>query len=295
MGLDYLKKIHSRNDDSDTIPEHPVSVYLYPYANTSELKSTVKSDGTVTKAIKDALDQLCDYNAIDYYAIYRWRFEDSETTYPNWGDIDDCEYSAIAENFKYWLGESVDLSNNCYENNVGRNGTNDNYYGSYSGVHQLIHNGSTGCNETSGYAPDTAGGEHWGQTAFQEGRVTWSPVCSNTSLEEAAAIQETVHMIMHPSYDRTVDCSDATRPDCSYYTDPRQHSVGTLNYYRDFDYTVSTPMLTYHWDDFDNYAEDPYCPCPVDRETAADSHTRDLTTCAKESVYDTARNLDNLC
>lgn len=294
MGLEYLEKMHSR-DASLNYPEHPVTVHLYPYADTSELKSTVKSDGTVTQAIKDALDQLVDYSAIDYYSIYRWRFEDSATTFPDWGDIDDCDYGDIEENFKYWLGESVDISSNCHSSNVGRNGTNDNYYSGYSGVHQLIHNGSTGCNETSGYAPDTAGGEMWGQTAFQEGRVTWSPVCSNnTSLEEAAAIQETVHMMMHPAWDRTVDCTDATRPDCNY-TYPRQHSTGTLNYYRDFDYTVSTPMLTYHWDDFGGDLESAYCPCPVDRETAADSHTRDLTTCAKESVYDTARNLDNLC
>lgn len=292
MGYDYLELMHSR-DDSVNLPKYPVTVHLYPYTDDSDVKSTIKSDGTVAQGIKDALDQLADYNAIDYYSIYRWRWEDSATNYPDWGDIDDCEYTDISQNFKYWLGEtSVDISSNCYSSNVGTNGTDDNYYG-YTGVHQLIHDGSSGCNETDGYAPDTAGAESWGNTAFSEGRVAWSPVCSDTSLELAAGIQETVHMLMHPSWDRTVDCSSASRPDCDS-TDPRQHSVGTLNYNAEFNITTSTPMMAYHWDDFDG-SESAECPCPVDVEYSADNHSRYLTSCAKESVYDTARNLDDLC
>lgn len=291
--------MHTRDDYSGTMPDYPMTVYLYPYADTSELKSTVKSDGTVTKAIKYALDQLADYNAIDHYAIYRWRYEDSGKDFPYWGDIDNCTSADISENFKHWLGVPEDnlyLSSNCYYDNLHQNDMNENYYKDHSGVHQLIHNGSTGCNETDGYAPDTAGAESHGQTAFQEGRVAWSPVCSDTSLEEAAAIQEAVHLMMHPAWDRTVDCvDDENRPDCSNYTNPRQHSTGTLHYYPDWDYTETTPMLAYHWDDFDTDKEDPNCPCMVDKMTDADSHTREMTSCAKESVYDTSRNLDNLC
>lgn len=280
MGLDYLKKMHSRGDT--TLPSDPISVFLYPWSSSED--SAVASDGVVTKAIEDALDQLYDYGAIDYYAIYRWHHEDAATNYPEWGDIDDCSYSAIDENFKSFLGESIDTSDNC--GTVPDNGTGDNYYSDYTGVHQLIHGGYSGCDETAGgYAPNGAGAEAIGCTAFQEGRTAWSPVCSDESLTEAAAIQETVHMLEHPDYDQTNTCDN----------DPRDHSLGTLNYYPDFNYTVCTPMLAYHWDDFDDYNENPDCPCPVDRETSADSHTRDLTSCTKKSVYDTVQNLDSIC
>lgn len=274
MSLNHYVKMHT---GGTTYPTAPMNVYLYPYANNSYLKSAVQSDGVVTNAIKNVADQLLNYGAIDYYAIYRWDYAHSETEYPYWGDIDNCTMDGIWQNFKSFVKNEGDTD---YCGTVSKNGTGDNNY-NHVGVHQLIHSGYTGCDETAGdYAPAGAGAERHGETAFNEGRVAWSPVCSNTSLTEAAAAQETLHMFMHPTYDGTSDCD----------SDPRQHSLGTLNYYRDFDYDVCTPMLTYHWDDFDDpkHNEDPYCPCPVDRESAAESHTLDLTSCTKHAVWNTA-------
>lgn len=272
MGTEHLVTMHERGMNQPT-----ATVYLYPWSK--DQRTAVQSDGTVTQAIKDALDQLYNYGAIGYYSISRWEYEHSDTKYPEWGDIDNCSYTDIIENFKSFLGKNVDTSDNC--GSVEDNGTGDNHY-NYTGVHQLIHGGYTGCDETAGdYAPNGAGAEKDGNTAFNEGRVAWSPVCSDTALTEAAAIQEMTHMFIHPDYDETNDCS----------SDPREHSLGTLNYYPDFDYTVCTPMLAYHWDDFDDHDEDPNCPCPVDRETAADSHTKDLTSCTKKSVQNTANNV----
>lgn len=276
MALENFVKMHSRSASSYT--SEPMQVYLYPWSNSQD--SAVASDGVATQAIKNVADQLYDYGAIDYYAIYRWEHESSTTNYPEWGDIDNCSYSDISDNFKSFVKNNGDPSGTC--GTVPYNGTGQSHY-DFTGVHQLIHGGSTGCTETAGdYAPAGAGAESHGQTAFNEGRVAWSPICSNTSLTEAAAAQETLHMFMHPNYDGTSSCS----------SDPRQHSLGTLNHYPSFgDYDVCTPMLAYHWDDFDNHDEDPWCPCPVDRESAAESHTKDITSCTKDAVKNTADNM----
>lgn len=275
MSLESFVQLHT--DDTTDWPTKPMVVYLYPWSSNQD--SAVASDGVATQAIKDVADQLLSYGAIDYYAIYRWEHESSDTNYPEWGDIDNCTYSDIEDNFRSFL-ENSDPGDTCGD--VDNNGTGENHYNK-SGVHQLIHGGSTGCNETGGdYAPAGAGAESIGETAFNEGRVAWSPICSDTSLSEAAAAQETLHCFIHSKYDETNDCDD----------DPREHSLGTLHYYPDFDYTVCTPMLAYHWDDFnDDHNENPDCPCPVDRETDADDHTLDLTSCTKESVKNTADNV----
>lgn len=274
MSLEPFVKLHG--DRTSDFPSDPMVVYLYPWSSSQD--SAVASDGLATQAIKDVAEQLLNYGAIDYYAIYRWEHESSSTNYPQWGDIDNCSYDDIEDNFRSFVQNNGDPGGTC--GNVPYNGTGENHY-SMSGVHQLIHGGYTGCNETEGYAPAGAGAEHWGQTAFNEGRVAWSPVCSGANLTRAAAVQESLHMFMHPDYDETNSCD----------SNPRQHSVGTLNYYRDFDYTVCTPMLAYHWDDFDDYNEDLYCPCPVDRKTTPDDHGTDITRCAKESVKNTAANM----
>lgn len=279
--LEHFQSTHSRG--SQTLPSTPVTVSLYPYKEDPDLKSAVQSDGVVTTAIKDSLDQLYDYGAIDYYEIYYWDYTRSDTYYPYWGDMTNCTAGEISENFKDFVQNDGD-NNNC--GTVPLNGSGHTHY-DMTGVHQLVHNESTGCNETAGdYAPDGAGAERIGQTAFNEARVAWSPVCSNnTSLTEAAASQEMLHCHIHPDYDDTNQCEDST-------TTVREHSLGTLNYYRDFNIDVCTPMLAYHWDDFDgSHNESATCPCPVDRESAAEDHTRTLTSCTKYSVENTANNV----
>lgn len=273
MSLEHFVKMHSRSAGEYIF--EPMQVYLYPWSSSQD--SAVASDGVATQAIKTVADHLYDYGAIDYYAIYRWDHDSSTTNYPEWGDIDNCSYGGIEDNFRAFL-ENGDPGSTC--GSVPSNGTNYNHYNK-TGVHQLIHGGSTGCNETEGYAPAGAGAESWGQTAFNEGRVAWSPVCSSTSLTEAAAAQEALHMFMHPDHDETNTCN----------SDPRQHSVGTLRFYSEYGLTYCTPMLAYHWDDFDSHNEDPNCPCPVDRETEPTSHSLDITTCSKESVKKTADNM----
>lgn len=275
MSLENFVKMHSRSVGDYTF--EPLQVYLYPWSSSQD--SAVASDGVATQAIKTVADHLYDYGAIDYYAIYRWEHESSATNYPEWGDIDNCSYGDISDNFKAFL-ENDDPGSTC--GNVPSNGTGYNHYNK-TGVHQLIHGGSTGCDETAGdYAPAGAGAEAIGETAFNEGRVAWSPICSDTGLTEAAAAQETLHMFIDSNYDETNNCDD----------DPRDHSLGTLRFYSEYGLTYCTPMLAYHWDDFnDDHDENPDCPCPVDRETEPTGHSLDITSCTKESVKNTADNV----
>lgn len=276
MSLTYFEKMHSRS--AGTYTNDPMQVYLYPWSRYQ--KSAVQQDGIVTNAIKAAADQLFDHGAIDYYAIYRWKYERSDTNYPDWGDIDNCSMNDIMVNFRSFVKNTGNPDNTC--GYVNKNGAQESHYDN-PGVHQLIHGGYTGCNETEGYAPAGAGAESDGQTAFNEGRVAWSPVCSDDSLTRAAAIQETTHCFIHPDYDETRQCSSVN----DY---PREHSLGTINYYFDINWAECTPMLTYHWDDFGGDSENPDCPCPVDLETTPDTHTTTLTSCTKDSVKNTATN-----
>lgn len=278
MSLNHYVKMHTAGT---TYPTAPMNVYLYPYADNQYIKSAIQSSGNVTNAIKDAADQLLNYGAIDYYAIYRWDWGHSDTKYPYWGDMDNCGMTDIQRNFKSFLQNAGDPGDTC--GYVGLNGTGDNNY-NHVGVHQLIHSGYTGCNETYGYAPAGAGAEKIGDTAFKEGRVAWSPVCSDDHLSEGAAIQETTHCFINPTEDETTSCHSGD----DY---PREHSLGTIHYYSSIDWAECTPMLTYHWDDFDTKYEDPYCPCPVDRETTPDTHIRSLTSCTKQSVKNTAGSI----
>lgn len=280
-GNDYrwlVAKTYQSLYSSGVDGEDSVDVYLYPWSQ--DETSYVSDSGIATYAIKDAMDQLYSWDAIEGYTIHRWYHENSNINFPTWGDIDNCTYEEIWDNWWAFL-ELTGTDANCGSVPPGKDEATLPLPSETSGVHQLIHSGSTGCNETAGdYAPAGAGGGSGTKTAFREATVAWSPVCGDDKLSRAAAAQETVHMCMHTDYDGTDgNCSD----------NDSQHMAGTINYNSYFNQYECTPMLTYHWDDDEN----PDCYCPTDADIP-DTHRVDLTTCTKNAVERTKNNLENI-
>lgn len=254
--------------DGNSSANQKMSVYLYPWNDVTELKNAVDDGGIAAVAIRDAAAELLNHGSIEYYEILRFKAENYN--YPKWGDIDNDSYSDIENKFKDYL----DDTSSSYDN-VPNNGTGEDLY-SQVGVHQLIHGGSTGCDETAGgYAPNGAGAETWGNTAFVEGRVAWSPVCSNDGLTKNAAIQESLHMFCAP------DCDDTWTG--SIDGDEDQHTLGKVDSYNGVYKT--TPMLTYHWDD--NITDRGSCPS-YSTDPSASGHRQSSTYCTKEAIKETA-------
>lgn len=246
-----------------------MTVYLYPWS--SDEKGTCEKLGDVATALRDAGEELVDHGAITYYDINRFRAEDYDYNYPEWGDIDDYSYGEIEDNFRDYLDDTT--SND--DSDVPSNGSGANLY-SLTGVHQLIHGGYTGCNETSGYAPAGAGAEHWGNTAFSEGRVAWSPVCSDDGLEKNAAIQECTHMFCgHDADDQWEGGTETKSED--------QHTLGKVIDSSSGDNV--TPMLTYHWDE--NITDRGDCPS-YSTDPTATGYEQSMTYCTKEAIKATA-------
>lgn len=279
---DYFNVVHEKGKPY----EANATVYLYPW--NENVESAVTEGGLAADAIKDALSQLYQDSALDFFGLYTLDTSDFSGTseYPEWGDMTNNEYGGIIDNFKYYLREIDNLEDTS--GNPSQNPTEKNLY-NYAGKHLLVHDENTGCVETAAnYAPKGAGAERHGKTAFAEGRVGWSPICANTELSEAAAIQETLHSFIHDDYDETNSCKEEQN---GGYV--RDHSLGTLNNTASGD--ICTPMLTYHWDDFDgDHREDAFCVCPVDRKSDAEGHTRELTQCTIDSIGKTGMNLDKI-
>lgn len=250
--MSYYDTVYTGGDSSEA---QWMSVYLYPQ---SDVQSTCESGGVVATALRDAGDDLVDFGAIDYYEVLRFRIEDY-----NPPDGIDPTDGTEAE-FKEYLdddGESPD------------NGTGEDLY-TEVGVHQLIHSNQNACDENSeGYAPAGANAEGTGdkQTAFTDGLVAWSPVCSsNDGLTRNAAIQECLHMFIGDAWDDTWT---------GQYDD--QHSLGEVVLFNSTGYV--TPMLTYHWDDDDIGDGD----CPPDMWFAS-SHIQGPTECTMKAIRKSA-------
>jgi hypothetical protein len=268
--MSYYETLYTGGDSNSG--SQWMSVYLYPWSTYQ--KNACETGGIAADAIRQAADELVSFGAVDYYEILRFKAENYN--YPEWGDIDGYTYDEIEDNFRDYLDDTTSNS----DSDVPNNGTGDNLYDQV-GVHQLIHGGYTGCDETAnGYAPVGAGAEHWGDSAFLEGRVAWSPVCSDSGLTRNAAIQECTHMFCHPDYD------DTWTGEIDYTED--QHTLGKVN----SSYDV-TPMLTYHWDDNITYRGD--CPSYSSDPTAS-GHEQSMTYCTKAAIRKTADELipDNL-
>lgn len=234
--------------------EKKLFVYLYP--NSPDEVSACRSGGIAADAVTNAAEQLYDAGVIGSYSIDRFPAEESGYSYPrlDMDSYESWEHSAVGDDFRAYVSDS------------DKNGA-DNLY-DFVGVHQLIHGGSNGCNDMGKYPSSGAGTEGEGNTAFAEGRVSWSPVCSDRRLTKNAAIQEMTHLCMEGGHDE-------------------EHYRGTIQAERCGQYSTCynvTPMLTYHWDEsgIDNYGE-----CPTDSDSH-DSYSQSLTECTKDAVEDAA-------
>lgn len=242
-GKSCYQTIYEKNIDQTDV----LNVCLYPYQYRSSIHAACSSGGEVAEAIKTAAEQIVNNTSVDGYGIHRWKWEDSNTKYPYWG-----------EDFNNSNTNPANGMRNFLQND---NGTGDDLY-SLRGVHQVIHMdaGEASCEDDAGdYAPDGAGAEIQsdGESAFTTGMVAWSPYCTNTDLMRTAAIQEAAHCMFHWENE-----------------DPyvREHSLGTIDNYVD-----CSPMLAYHWDNDSN--EDPYFRCPPDKTAPPGGHRDELTSC----------------
>lgn len=256
----YYESVYSGGDSSGV---RQAIVHLYPM---SGLNSTCQSGGTVSTALRDALDSLLNADSFDYYEILRFKIEETTLYAPDFVDPD--EGTTTESQFKDYLRGDTDGGSI-------ENGTGQNLY-SQTGVHHLVHDNQNACDEDSGgYAPAGANGEGRSQSAFSQGLVSWAPVCdNNTSLTEAAAVQEPLHMLINPSHDDQWTGSDDD-----------QHSLGKVISYNTSD--IVTPMLTYHWDDSKSEVGEGDCPSTYDNRYAS-SHTPIPTTCSEKAAKNTA-------
>lgn len=231
------------------VPDRPMLVRLYP--NTPGQVAACEAGGIATEALLDAGEQLYEYGSIDYCAVYRYRTEDRTLADPT----DFIDWNDVSGSFKRFLRSGSGVSEDLYD---------------YRGVHQLVHEGPTGCDEDAGgYAPDGAGAEYTVPTAFRAGVVAWSPLCGDEGLTRNATIQEAVHCLLHyEAYSESLTGND--------------HDEHTLGWVRD---RQTSPMLTYHWDDEEIGEFEGACPSTDDRAT---DHTQTLTECTKEAVAQAA-------
>lgn len=236
--------------DNTLNDEDPLHIHLYPFQYKSSLHNACDKNGAILESLRVAADQIQNNTSVDGYSIHRWKWEDSNTTYPDWGKEVENTTDVVGE-FRDWLRN--------------KNGTGDDIYG-LTGVHQLVHlqAGGAACeDDAGGYAPNGAGGErHGGGNAFTTGMIAWSPYCLNTDLMRAAAIQEAVHA-----------CYEWENSD-PYV---REHSLGTIDSNAD-----CSPMLAYHWDNDNN--EDPDFRCPREINSPPGGHRKELTSCVLTEI-----------
>lgn len=246
-----------------------MTVHLYPFPF-SDVYDACGQDGDVAGSIRDAGEELLNFGAIDYYEVLRFKINDYRAP-----DQIDPTASSVESDFKTYLkGKSVCDTCSCPGGEPEYyNGTCDNLL-SLSGVHQMVHDDQTACDETGGdYAPAGVSAEGTGpsESAFGTGLVAWSPVCSsNDSLTWNASIQECLHLFIAHEDDNTWTGGDDD-----------QHSLGKVNITSTSVDPLVTPMLTYHWDDDISEGD-----CPSDTDTPGD-HQKALTECTKKAVRET--------
>lgn len=231
-------------------------VHLYPQSPVSD---TCQDSGIVRNAMDTALNDLLNFGAIDYYEVLRFKTENNNDP----SGVPIGVYDDTASGFKDYL-----------QNN---NGTGDNLY-SRGGVHHLIHTDQNACDEDSeGYAPAGANAEAVHQTAFTNGLMAWSPACdANDSLTMCAAAQETLHEFTG---------HDENSPYVGEEED--EHSLGrVIDVYGT---GHATPMIAYHWDDYDAVKQG-QCPSSFPDDRFASDHIVNPTECTKKTVRDTADN-----
>lgn len=263
--MSYYDTIYTGGDSTAT---NKMTVHLYPF-HYSDVFNSCGQDGDVADAIRGAGEELLNFGAIEYYEILRFKVGQYRSPY----QIDPT--GNVQADFKTYLnGRSVCEDCTCSgEDPEYYNGTCDDLL-SLTGVHQLIHDDSTACDETAGDpAPAGVSAEGTGawESAFETGLVAWSPFCSsNSGLTRNAAIQECLHLFIPREAD-----------DQWAEPDDEQHSLGKVHFTSNDIAPLATPMVTYHWDDNVDGGE-----CPSESDTPG-GHDQSLTECTKKAVRKT--------
>lgn len=203
-------------------------MYIMLYPNTSNEKGNTEANSVVTTTLRDAGEQLLNAGSINYYAIQRFRAEDSHHNYPDINSNDN-----IGNEFLDYLkgGDAYDDMKWCDDYTCDS-------IKPIVGAHTLVHD--FGCSTT--YASAEGGAQNCGESAFSTGLMAWTPVpgsCISTGKGKNSVIQEPLHQFIRAEQ-RSVNnlmCDDP-----NHRTEYDEHSLGNIN-------SVSadaTPMITYH-------------------------------------------------
>lgn len=241
----------THHDNGTECSKRRMYVRLYP--NTSHEESMSGPGSNVMSAIKSAMDQLYNYDAISHYSLQM--FDTDQYGYP---DINTYE-SGWKDRFMNWL------------DNGSSNGTGKNLREAYIGVHLFLHSQSCGTNTAGAeYADDCSTSD--GYSAFSRGVAAWTGAeCVQTDLEAASAIQEPLHCFIQYKRNYVQDLMGGTNTN-------HEHALGEVR-----DFTV-TPMLAYHENEVRDEGD-----CIGDR-TEADKYGTTLTSCTKDAVDYISRN-----
>lgn len=262
------QSVSANMPDNQLADEDYMIVYLYP--SNKNMETHCAAGSNLVSTIADALEGILSYGACDGWEIYRFETPETGGSGNYFDDVGgDPDGDGYYDEFhpKFVSEPSGDTEN--YKNGYGD-------LSGFIGCHHLVHD-KTGeaCNETQGYAPNYVSAL---RGSFTSSGASWAPICSDTSLTEAAVVQEIVHSYIDEEGDWE-----------SWW--------GTLNGSED-DHTlgrvvdsqagrIATPMMAYHWDD--NITDRGNC-ASYSTDPTADTHSYLVTDCTKEAVRMNAPN-----
>ena len=242
-------------------------IQLYPNFP-GQLDSVNQKGTTITEPLKQACEELLNYNSIDYYKIEWFNVEWDDYNYPEIERNDDDNGNDVN-----WGGEFWNYLKNERQYGDPNNGTGSDLT-QLRGVHYLVHDWDCEAGLVGGYE-GTYSCEGSGSTAFTTGYAMWtSDTCLPNDLERNSAIQEALHPFILENEAYYDGDGDGT----PLYNKNDEHSAGEIT-----SQDRITPMVTYHTNEDDVVGEG---ECAANGDF--DGYTQYLTWCTKKAVKRTA-------
>lgn len=264
---------------SDGLYEDPsrrnAAVYLFPNEKSTRTEyildpSTLEA-GPVLTAVRNALQSLLDYGAIDHWEVHAWVGPDDADT--GGMGLDDSDKSTFNQQFNDFLTDEIsgdEHSQNYLTNNRGA------LLGIADGF-----DGGGGCGSPLDFYCDAPE-----NSSFCRGVPPIMGTASgNDSKIKTLAIQETLHMFI--SYDHIeslmMDGENLVESGGRHH----EHDLGTIY----SDGSVSPLAITHEHEGHPHHGK---CAAPTDREFGG-TYSQTLTSCTKYAVKETASYAANNC